>query len=150
VRRKSRRRTILADPAAVMDRDLRITGVFRGQSDTVEAPAGFEGMFSICYLHKWLTFISVNSKWKVCCAMSGHHAPQLIMNRLSHGSYNACNASRRRWRCVSLCTYLRKSRRPPNGTSKRFSAFFYSFQKLKLVPMMLRPLAQAFVSDSSQ
>jgi hypothetical protein len=36
---------ILADLAAVMARDLRITGVFRGQSDAVEAPAGFEGMF---------------------------------------------------------------------------------------------------------
>jgi hypothetical protein len=27
-----------------MERDMRITGVFRGQSDAVEAPAGFEGM----------------------------------------------------------------------------------------------------------
>jgi hypothetical protein len=27
-----------------MERDLRITGVFRGQSDAVAAPAGFEGM----------------------------------------------------------------------------------------------------------
>lgn len=26
-----------------MDRDFRLTGVFRGQSDAVEAPAGFEG-----------------------------------------------------------------------------------------------------------
>ena len=34
----------------VMDRDLRMTGVFRAQSDSPEAPIGFE----------------VNNPWKVC------------------------------------------------------------------------------------
>lgn len=29
--------------SAVMERDLRLTGSLRGQSDAVEAPAGFEG-----------------------------------------------------------------------------------------------------------
>jgi len=35
---------------AVMERDFRLTGVFRDQSDNVEAPPGYEGgIQEICY-----------------------------------------------------------------------------------------------------
>ena len=31
-----------------MERDFRLTGVFREQSDAVEAPLGFEGPLHLC------------------------------------------------------------------------------------------------------
>ena len=40
----------------VMDRDFRLTGVFRGQTDNVEAPLGFE----------------VNNPWKVCLSPTNY------------------------------------------------------------------------------
>jgi hypothetical protein len=38
------KRQFWTDELTVMERDLRITGSFRGQSDAVAAPTGFEGM----------------------------------------------------------------------------------------------------------
>jgi hypothetical protein len=43
----------------VMERDYRITGKFRGQSDVVEAPAGFEGGQTYLFMFtEMLTFVS--------------------------------------------------------------------------------------------
>ena len=38
-----------------MERDQRITGVFRGQSEAVEAPAGFEGRLLLSLMMQSLT-----------------------------------------------------------------------------------------------
>ena len=44
----------------VMERDYRITGVFRGQSDEVKAPLGFSvnsgWKVSSCSIHYWATW----------------------------------------------------------------------------------------------
>ena len=39
-----------------MDRDRRLTGTLRGQTDNVVAPPGFE----------------LSSAWRVCCQLEGH------------------------------------------------------------------------------
>lgn len=71
----------------VMDRDLRLTGVFRGQSDAVEAPTGFDGMFSAVSSYELLTLCSVNSRWKVSDAVGDDSSSLLMIYRPSPRSY---------------------------------------------------------------
>jgi hypothetical protein len=63
---------------AVMERDFRLTGVFRDQSDNVEAPPGYEGgIQEICYNVLFTNKPLVNSRWKVGCIR--HAPPDLIL-----------------------------------------------------------------------
>ena len=67
--KKGPHRNTAADFYKVMERDHRLTGKFRGQSDAVEAPVGFERMWSHLqrYVHRTQANIpAVNSRWKVC------------------------------------------------------------------------------------
>lgn len=54
----------------VMERDQRMTGAFRGQSDAVEAPQGFDGTTQILSCSLWLIFLK--------SAINGRSATSLL------------------------------------------------------------------------
>ena len=73
----------------VIERDYRITGAFRDQSDNVEAPVGFEGISEA--LPALAVYVAnevlVNSRWKVC----EQPEPELdrVPNHFADGTPNA-------------------------------------------------------------
>ena len=72
-----------------MERDQRLTGIFRGQSDVPDAPLGFDGQYSPKMRALLLILPIVNSQWKVCCVFY-YSDPDLInFPRAKNASFKA-------------------------------------------------------------
>lgn len=95
----------LANPMVVMQRDARITGTLRGQSDAVAAPAGFEGMFCSESTLQRLILSPVNSQWKVSVPNTWQFQPPLTNDRPSLRFCEIQHLAARHERRISLCTY---------------------------------------------
>lgn len=57
----------------VMDRDRRLTGWLRGQTDKVEAPVGFEvnNPWKVSFLSRCCRVLWRGGKWRVCANYLG-------------------------------------------------------------------------------
>lgn len=89
----------------VMERDMRLTGSMRGQSDAVVAPVGFEGLWQ-----PWSSYKNdtneriVSSQWKVCITWSN---PRHIIDVFYRPSLESHNALLHMILCLprGICTY---------------------------------------------
>ena len=86
-----------------MDRDMRLTGVFRGQSDAVQAPAGFEGMLPAVCAQQSLTSRPVNSRWKVSDAEADQSRSLLTLDRPSPRFFELVQATKGIFTVCHMC-----------------------------------------------